>query len=82
MISPPPTKRAIVDAFTKELAEAMWLEFFSDVYKGIRDIQSSGTSAQRPIKDLYNFRFYGDTTLGIPIWYLNGDWIDAQGNIV
>jgi hypothetical protein len=81
MISPPPSKRNIVDAMAK-FTDAFWLEFFSAVYKGIKYTQTSGTTAQRPTKDLFNFRFYGDETLGIPIWYFNGIWIDAQGNPV
>ena len=43
----------------------------------------TGTTAQRPIANLSNGRFYFDTTLGKPIWRLSTSdtgWVDATGN--
>lgn len=45
---------------------------------------SSGTTANRPVRFLYPFRPYGDTTLGIPIWRnaANTAWVNASGTTV
>jgi hypothetical protein len=94
MISPPPSRTTIIsflaDIFNKlgitQRAEidANWLEFFSDVYFGIKYTQTSGTTAQRPIKDLFPGRFYFDTSLGAngkPIYIAKDGvtWITADG---
>lgn len=81
MISNPPVKTP----FDTEIGpEAAWLEFMSDVYKAIQGLQSSGTTANRPIKNLFVGRFYFDTSLGArgkPIWIAKdgSSWIDATG---
>jgi len=90
MISAPPTK----SPFQTQLAvgnQAMpdpgWIEFFSEVYKGILATQQGGTTAQRPTKNLYPGRFFIDFSLaanGKPIW-IGADgatWIDATGATV
>lgn len=49
------------------------------------DVQRSGTTANRPTRNLYVGKPYFDTTLAIPIWYdANGvtGWCDAAGNNV
>lgn len=42
----------------------------------------SGPTGDRPIAGLVTGLFYFDTTLGIPIWWYDGDWVDATGAIV
>lgn len=44
----------------------------------------SGTTAARPTSNLYPWQFYGDSTLGKPIWRnaANTAWIDATGATV
>ena len=42
----------------------------------------SGPTGDRPISGLVTGLFYFDTTLGIPIWWYDGDWVDATGTIV
>src|SRR3546814_10033786 len=43
--------------------------------------QAFGTTAQRPTVVPTGFRWF-DTTLGIPVWRDNGDWVDATGTPV
>jgi hypothetical protein len=38
-----------------------------------------GTTAQRPIDNLYNGRHYTDTTLNIYLTYINGAWRNGAG---
>lgn len=78
MIGPPPMKVVITDA--------IWLEFLSDVYFGIKYTQTSGTTADRPTNDLFPGRFYFDTSLGAngkPIWIAKdgATWILADGTL-
>ncbi len=40
-----------------------------------------GTTARRPVAPP-PWTAYGDTDLGIPIWWNETDWIDATGAIV
>lgn len=82
MISPPPNKSPIQNS-TGFIANA-WQEFFTNVFMGIQDIESSGTTANRPTKNLYPGRFYFDTSLGAngkPIWVnkLGSGWVLADG---
>jgi hypothetical protein len=93
MINPTPSKRNLLSSqFLLKMGEnpaflvtdEFWLEFFSDVYKGIKYTQTSGTTAQRPTKDLFPGRFYFDKSLGAngkPIW-IGADgssWVLADG---
>lgn len=96
MISPPPSRSPIIsflETIFKRLGvnesaaiDANWQEFFSDAYFGIKYTQTSGTTAERPVKDLFPGRFYFDTSLGAngkPIWIAkNGvTWILADGTV-
>ncbi len=65
MISPPPNQQSIQDANGK--ITYSWVEFTTEVYIGIKAAQTSGTTAQRPIKNLWIGRQYFDTTLGYSI---------------
>jgi len=44
-------------------------------------VTPSGTTAARPVAPPQG-TVYLDTTSGIPIWYLAGNWIDAAGTVV
>lgn len=64
-----------------------WITYFSNITKVAQAVSSSGTTAQRPIKDIYIGMTYFDTTLNKPIWvktYTAGAavWIDATGSVV
>ena len=77
MIGPVPTRDPIIDYIPRS-----WVEWFREVFLSCLSVQDSGTTAQRPVADLWNGRRYFDTTLGIPIWYFNGSWVDATGSSV
>lgn len=82
MISPPPNQQAIQDENGK--INPAWQDFCTDVFMGIQTLESSGTTAKRPTKNLYPGRFYFDTSLGAngkPIWInkLGTGWILADG---
>lgn len=80
MIKPPPIKAPIQDE-QGNITEA-WQDFNSDVFNGIRALQRSGTTADRPVKGLYVGLPYFDTTLTRPIWYTGTNWIRADGVVV
>jgi hypothetical protein len=80
MIAPPPNQSKIAE--DSGTAGSSWVEFFSEVFKSIRALQNSGTTAQRPTKGLYVGRPYFDTTLNRPIWYTGTNWIRADGVVV
>lgn len=56
-----------------------WFNFASRVAEGMTQMRASGTTAQRPTKNLYVGLVYFDTTLGLPIWYDGTEWVDATG---
>ena len=56
-----------------------WSEFIANVYRLLNGLVESGTTAQRPTKNLYTGRMYFDTTLGLPIWYKTSSWVKADG---
>lgn len=80
MISPPPSQANFSDDNGKP--NSPWIEFLSEVFKSIRALQNSGTTAERPTKGLYVGRPYFDTTLNRPIWYNGTAWQSADGVIV
>jgi hypothetical protein len=80
MIAPPPSQNKISEE--SGMPNGSWVEFFSDVFKSVRALQTSGTTAQRPTKGLYVGRPYFDTTINRPIWYNGTNWIRADGVIV
>lgn len=82
MIDPPPNRTAIQDK--EGHIDAAWQAFMSDVFNGITALQSHGTTAQRPTKNLSPGRFYFDESLGangMPIWVnkLGTGWVLADG---
>ena len=56
-----------------------WSEFMSNVQRLLGGLVESGTTAQRPTKNLYSGRMYFDETLGLPIWYDGSAWVKADG---
>ena len=62
--------------------EAVWKAFFGDVFRICFSVTASGTTANRPVTNLWVGKTYFDTTLGLPIWYDGTNWIDGAGNIV
>ncbi len=80
MINPPPTKSALFDE--KGMIKQEWQEFFSAAFFSIKAQESSGTTAKRPVKNLFIGRPYFDTTLNRPIWYTGTNWIRADGVVV
>lgn len=42
-------------------------------------VTANGLTATRPTNPTTG-QFYFDTDLGYPIWWFNGNWVDAQGN--
>lgn len=55
-----------------------WIEWALKVSSMIT-YQGSDTTANRPTDGLRDGDYYMDTTLGQPIWYYSGGWIDATG---
>jgi hypothetical protein len=62
-----------------------WAQWFARVQRIVSSAQSSGTTADRPVKLLWVGRFYMDETLGKPIWVKSVNpavWVDATGAVV
>lgn len=57
-----------------------WMAWFSQANALMG--QQSGTTAQRPTTGLQVGLQYFDTTLGMPIWYDGGGWVDSSGGAV
>lgn len=56
-----------------------WQTFMSGVANVLTAVTSSGTTTERPTKNLYIGRTYFDTTLAKPIWYNGTIWVLATG---
>lgn len=76
MIFNPPLQQMIEEARSK------WPAWFNEVYEACFSIQQSGTTAQRPTKNLWVGRSYFDTTLGYQIQYDGSGWVDGAGSSV
>jgi hypothetical protein len=77
MIWNPPVSLAIKDVIPNG-----WAEWFNEVKRACLSVQQSGTTAQRPVKNLWVGRRYFDTTLGYPIWYNGSVWVNSAGSTV
>lgn len=82
MISDPPKLARLTEVVPKA-----WLDWFQAVAVVCQDIQSTGTTANRPTTGLYPGRFYFDTSLGAngkPIWRNKGNngWVDSNSTPV
>jgi hypothetical protein len=80
MIGVPPSQNRISE--DGGMPNGSWIEFFSEVFRSIRALQTSGTTANRPVQGLYIGRPYFDTTINRPIWYTGTNWIRADGVVV
>lgn len=65
--------------FEKVLVETSGSQVF---YAGRIQTAAIGTTAQRPKTDLIVGQMFFDTTIGKPVWYSAGKWIDAAGSAV
>jgi hypothetical protein len=74
---------AYSQAYLDQLLNALRLYFnqIDNFTLGVQ-IPSSGITEDRPTNGLRNGLFYFDTTLGIPIWWYDGNWVDATGATV
>lgn len=78
-IAKPPIDQNMQDAEGKK----NWARWFENLLNRNAYYLGTGTTAQRPTEGLYTGVMYLDTTLGKPIWYLEGTgWIDATGSTV
>lgn len=84
-----PVNQPLVD--TRRTAIPDWIAWFSQVTAICFAVQSSGTTANRPVKtNVWIGRTYFDTTLGKPIWAktiastspYTVTWVDATGTTV
>jgi hypothetical protein len=62
-----------------------WAQWFARVQRIVSSAQSSGVTADRPVKGLWIGRTYFDSTIGMPIWVLSVNpavWVNAAGVVV
>lgn len=55
------------------------IAWYGAVGRLCNDLQSAGTTANRPTRGLWIGRPFFDTTLGYPVWYDGTGWVDATG---
>ena len=77
LLGPPPLRTQFTS--TLEDPNSPWSNWFAQVFRILFSVQDSGTTAQRPTKNLWAGRPYFDTDLGKPIWYKTTGWVDATG---
>lgn len=77
MIDPPPNRGKVVNATGEP--NNLFASFFTQVFTLCKDISTSGTSANRPQKNMYIGKTYFDTTIGKPIWWDGSIWVLADG---
>ena len=69
--------------YQDQLLSALRLYFNRlDQYNLAASTPASGATADRPLVGRSIGQFYFDTTLGIPIWWNDPDWVDASGTAV
>jgi hypothetical protein len=62
-----------------------WAAWFSTAHQILQDTSASGTTANRPINQLYVGKPYFDTTLGAPIHVKSTNptvWVNGIGTVV
>lgn len=79
-MNPAPNQTAVQDSSGN--ITAPWQIYFSQVFKAITALESSGTTAQRPVKGLFVGRQYFDTSLGYVIHYNGINWVNSAGSVV
>lgn len=65
-------------------ARTSWSLWFGQVLRGSAFLGSGTTANRPPLKDARPFTYYGDTTLGIPV-YVNATatgWVNSAGAAV
>ena len=82
VIGPVPTRDDLPVAGDLARWTEPWRNWFSQVRLVCFAQQESGTTANRPTKNLYIGRRFFDTTLNRPIWYTGTNWIRADGVVV
>jgi len=81
-VHPPPTQNSFDESGQPVKA---WTQFMLLISRLLSGLTESGTTAQRPTKDLYVARMYYDLTLNKPIWVNSINptvWKDAAGTTV
>ena len=58
-----------------------WIDWADNISRNVKYV-GSDTTANRPTNGLNDGDMYMDTTLGYPIWYYDGGWIDSTGSAV
>lgn len=74
-INPPPN-----DSTTS----APWATWFTNMWRIAASSVSSGTTAQRPTRDLWIGRYFWDSTLGKPVFVKSLGptvWVDGAGTV-
>lgn len=72
-----PLKEPMVDASGR--VQGSWLQWLPGIFQISFSVVESGTTLQRPTKNLWIGRQYFDTDLGLPIFYKNPGWVKADG---
>jgi len=60
----------------------VWRNWFNVLWMATHGLDEAGTTANRPVKGLYEGKMYFDTTLGKPIWLKSVRptvWVLADG---
>jgi len=70
-----PIQRPFMDENGNDKA---WQDFLAELAKQAK-YKGEFTTASRPTNSLFDGDWMMDTTLGKPIWYYSGGWIDATG---
>jgi hypothetical protein len=45
----------------------------------VLQLPETGTTAERPVVQLFIGQMFFDVTLGVPVWWQGGHWVDASG---
>ena len=75
ILNPPPTQ---IPFDADGQPSRAWTEYLQQVNRTLK-YKGTDTTANRPTDGLNDGDSYIDTTLGQPIWYYSGGWIDATG---
>ena len=76
MINSPPTNKRIQDE--NGHIDQGWVEWVLQTHRQSK-FHGTDTTTNRPTNALNGGDWMIDTTLGKPIWYYDGGWIDATG---
>lgn len=77
LINQPPISSAATDK--NGVLVQGWASFFAAVFRLLSALTASGATAARPTTFLWAGRPYFDTTLGYPVWWDGGQWVDSTG---